>query len=119
MWTLDKLITPQHAAGIFAAFYGIAGLSALVVYGAAAIELLIIVAFVLGIAKRLTYGAVLLLHGVSTLVSFKMYLGFGNLLFFAAWPMLAACFALYLLRNEDRLFSLGQPTEKFDWQKAA
>ena len=32
-----------------------------------------------------------------------MYLGFDNLLFFAAWPMLAACFALYLLRDLDTL----------------
>jgi putative oxidoreductase len=26
-----------------------------------------------------------------------------NLLFFAAWPMLAACFALYYLRESDTL----------------
>ena len=30
----------------------------------------------------------------------------GNLLFFAAWPMLAACLALYLLRDYDRLASI-------------
>lgn len=43
---------------------------------------------------------VLLLHGISTLSSYRQYLDpFNNLLFFAAWPMLAACFALYLLRG--------------------
>jgi hypothetical protein len=36
-----------------------------------------------------------------------MYLGFDNLLFFAAWPMLAACFALYLLRDLDTLGVVG------------
>jgi hypothetical protein len=29
-----------------------------------------------------------------------------NLLFFAAWPMLAACFSLYLLRELDTKFTL-------------
>lgn len=30
-----------------------------------------------------------------------------NLLFFAAWPMLAACLALFLLRDEDTLATVG------------
>jgi hypothetical protein len=30
-----------------------------------------------------------------------------NLLFFAAWPMLAACIALFLLREHDTLLSIG------------
>ncbi|GAL25194.1 hypothetical protein JCM19239_5084 [Vibrio variabilis] len=29
-----------------------------------------------------------------------------NLLFFAAWPMLAACYLLYILKDYDR-FTLG------------
>jgi len=48
---------------------------------------------------------VLLLHGVSTLSSFHQYRfpfeNKTNLLFFAAWPMLAACFTLYYLRDLD------------------
>ena len=37
-----------------------------------------------------------------------MYLEpFDHLLFFAAWPMLAACFALYLLRDDDTLCVFG------------
>lgn len=51
MWTLDKFVAPDHAAGIF---------------------------------------------------------GFDNLLFFAAWPMLAACFSLYLLRDQDTLGTVVQ-----------
>jgi hypothetical protein len=45
---------------------------------------------------------VLLLHAVSTFSSYRQYLDpFNNLLFFAAWPMLAACFTLYTLRDLD------------------
>jgi hypothetical protein len=59
---------------------------------------------VLGVQKSLTYGAVLILHGISTLSAFRQYLHpfeGPNLLFFAAWPALAACYALYVLREFD------------------
>src|SRR6266480_2149730 len=55
-------------------------------------------------------GVVLLLHAVSTFSSFHQYLHpfeGPNLLFFAAWPMLGACFTLYYLRDLDTLFRLG------------
>jgi hypothetical protein len=98
---------PEHSAAVFGGFYGIAGLGPAAVYVVGAVELSIIVAFLLGIAKRFSYGAVFILHAISTLASFRMYLGFDNLLFFAAWPMLAACFALYLLRDLDTLGVVG------------
>jgi hypothetical protein len=102
MWTLDKLSNPEHAAGVYQRFYFIGGLSptALRVIGVA--ELALLAAFLLGIRKRLSYGLVFALHGVSTVASYRQYLDpFNNLLFFAAWPMLAACFTLYTLRELD------------------
>jgi len=102
MWALDKLINPEHAARVFANFYFVRGLgeAAFQVMGLA--ELALLVAFVLGLWKRLSYGLVLLLHAVSTFSSYRQYLDpFTNLLFFAAWPMLAACFTLYTLRDLD------------------
>lgn len=62
----------------------------------------LLLAFLVGYQKRVSYGLVLVLHGVSTLSSYAKYLEpFSHLLFFAAWPMLAACVALYLLRDLD------------------
>jgi len=107
MWTLDKFVNPQHAAAIFANFYLIEGLGPAVFTVIAALELVLILGFVAGLYKQWTYGLVLILHGVSTLSSWQQYLGFGNLLFFAAWPMLAACWTLFVLRDEDTLFTLG------------
>jgi len=47
------------------------------------------------------------MHGISTLSSWPRYIAaFDNLLFFAAWPMLAACVALFLLRDSDTLLSV-------------
>ena len=107
MWTLDKFVNPDHAGAVFAGFYGLDGLGATLMAAIGAGELLLVLVFVAGAFRRLTYGLVMLLHGVSTLSSWQQYLQpFDNLLFFAAWPMLAACIALYLLRDQDRLLSV-------------
>lgn len=111
MWTLDKFINPQHAAAVFANFYLLEGLGPAVFTVLAALELVLILGFMAGLYKKWTYGLVLVLHGVSTLSSWQQYLGFGNLLFFAAWPMLAACWTLFVLRDEDTLFAIGGTDE--------
>jgi putative oxidoreductase len=109
-WTMDKQFRPEHGAGVLEHFYGMAGLGAASIHALAVAELILITLFALGLFKTWTYGAVLLLHAATTLVSYQQYLhpfDGPNLLFFAAWPMLAACLALFLLRDEDRLASLG------------
>ena len=108
IWTLDKLLRPEHMASVFERYYGISGLGSNAAYLIGGAELLLIMAFLSGLWKRWTYGAVLLLHALSTLASVGKYLApfeAHNLLYFAAWPMLAACTALYLLRDSDTLFS--------------
>lgn len=110
MWTIDKILNPDHAAAVYEKFYFIGGVSPTLLLGIALAELALLLAFVAGIAKTYTYGAVLLLHAVSTLSSYQQYLNpfeGPNLLFFAAWPMLAACLALFWLRAEDRLLARG------------
>ncbi|MEE9160043.1 MAG: hypothetical protein V3U60_16870 [Gammaproteobacteria bacterium] len=114
MWCIDKLMNPAHAAIIFEKFYFMAGLSNTVLYIMGIAELVILIGFVTGFKKRLTYGLVLLFHGVSTLASFGGYLApfeGPNLLFFAAWPMLAAAFALYYLRDLDTLWAIDARAE--------
>ena len=104
MWTIDKFINPGHATKVYESFYYIDGLESVVMYAIGAIEMIILLLFLVGYKKTYTYGAVLALHTVSTLSSFKQYLApfdGPNLLFFAAWPMLAACSALFLLRDQD------------------
>ena len=104
VWTLDKFVNPGHAAQVYAFFYAIGGMGATVFSVIGVVELLLILAFLAGLLKRVTYGAVLLLHAGSTLAAWRQYLDpFENLLFFAAWPMLAACVTLYLLRELDTL----------------
>ena len=107
MWTLDKFIRPVHSSGVFKKFFqlDLGSLEAFYIVGA--LELVLVLLFVTGTAKRFSYGAVLALHALSTLSSYKEYLQpFDKLLFFAAWPMLAACVTLYLLRDLDTLWSV-------------
>jgi len=107
MWTLDKFINPDHAAAVYQNFYLISGLNNQLFYIIGAIQLIIILGFVAGFQKRWTYLLVLFFHAVSTFSSFPKYLApFDNLLFFAAWPMLAACFTLYYLREMDTLWTV-------------
>lgn len=111
MWTLDKFINPAHASSVYEHFYFIGGLEAGAFYLIGGLELVILLAFVLGYKKRYSYGLVLLFHAVSTLSSYEQYLApyeSVNLLFFAAWPMLVACIALYYLRDLDTLASLDK-----------
>lgn len=108
-WTVDKFVRPEHASGVFAHFYGLTGIDHTMMYGLASLEILLLVAFVLGIRRRISYGLVLVLHGSSTLSSWYQYthpFEGSNLLFFAAWPMLAACAMLYLMRDQDTLLTV-------------
>jgi hypothetical protein len=109
MWTIDKFINPGHSAKVFEKFYFIAGLESSTFAVIGIIELIILTGFILGVYKRFCYGVVLVLHTVSTFSSYQQYLSAfegPNLLFFAAWPMLAGCLMLYLLREDDNLLTL-------------
>ena len=107
MWTLDKFVRPGHAGGVFKKFYQLDLGGPEVFYVIGALELALLLLFVTGTAKWFSYGAVLLLHAGSTFSAYRQYLqAFDNLLFFAAWPMLAACVTLYLLRDLDTLLAV-------------
>ena len=110
MWTIDKFVNPEHAGAVYSKFYSINGLENYMFMIIGIVELVILIAFLVGYKKRLTYGIVFLIHAVSTLSSYQQYLDpftSPNLLFFAAWPMLAACFTLYYLRDQDVMWNLG------------
>jgi putative oxidoreductase len=112
MWTIDKFVRPEHAVSVYQHFYFLPEFGSAIIYTIGMAELLLLVGFVIGLAPWLTYGLVLLLHAVSTLSSFHQYFHpfeNVNLLFFAAWPMLGACFALYYLRDLDTLWRIGAP----------
>ncbi|PZD72171.1 hypothetical protein C1752_03757 [Acaryochloris thomasi RCC1774] len=111
VWGLDKFARPEHAVAVFSTFYGVGGVTQFIPYVIGAIQLAVFTGFLLGYRKRITYGLVLLMHALSTLIAFPLYLNpyvddpsNPNILFWAAWPVLAACFGLYYLRDLDTRF---------------
>ena len=113
IWVIDKFARPEHVAAVFESFYGVSGVGVIASYALGIVQLLIMIGFLIGFQKRITYGLVLLMHAASTLVSFPKYLApfeSANILFYAAWPMLAACFALYYLRDLDTRSVVEQNT---------
>ncbi|WP_017444228.1 hypothetical protein [Gayadomonas joobiniege] len=107
VWMTDKFVNPAHNIAIFEKFYAIEGLSITLTYAIGVLQAVLVFAFLLGIKKRISYGLIFIIHGASTLFSFPRYLEpYDNMLFFAAWPMWAACLALYLLRDLDTLFTI-------------
>lgn len=109
LWSIDKLLNPDHAAAVFDTYYMLADVGPGLLAAIGIAQIAIEIAFVAGLFRTFTYGFVLVTHLISTLASFPGYLApFDNLLFFAAWPMLAACIALFLLRDEDTLWSVDE-----------
>lgn len=51
MWTLDKLVQPEHAAQVFATFYNLQGVGEDLFYVIGALQMILIIAFVLGVLK--------------------------------------------------------------------
>ncbi|MFW6039423.1 MAG: hypothetical protein ACOC9P_02995, partial [bacterium] len=70
MWTLDKFVNPGHAAAVAENFYMFPGLGPAVLALIGAVQLVVVLTFVAGFLKRISYGLVLLMHAVSTFSSY-------------------------------------------------
>lgn len=108
LWGFDKIVASEGTVGIFDHFYKLSiGTTSATVIGV--LEVLLALAIFAGLWKTFTYGLGLLLHTISTLSTWQQLLSpFGdNHLFIAALPVLGAFVALFLLRNQDTLWTLS------------
>ncbi|SMP64218.1 hypothetical protein SAMN06265222_108182 [Neorhodopirellula lusitana] len=104
MWTLDKFLNPGHAAVVWEKYYMIEGLGVAAAYAIGTVQMVLVLSFLAGAFRSVSYLLIGILHTISTLSAYPQYLNpweKPNLLFFAAFPMLAACVALWLLRDHD------------------
>jgi peptidoglycan/LPS O-acetylase OafA/YrhL len=70
----------------------------------------LLLAFLIGFKKNVSYLLVLLLHGVGTIMTIPFLIPGSesfNILFLAAIPAIGAMLLLYCLRNEDTMLSVG------------
>lgn len=105
-WGIEKFIKPESAASIFDHFYGL-HISAIISYAFGAVELVLAACLLFGIAKTVVYAALIAIHGISVVVSWRQLLhpwaAVPNHLFVASVPLLGALIALYMLRTRDVL----------------
>ena len=115
VWVIDKFVNAQHTVVVWKAFYFVENLPLNASYVLGVLQGLVILAFTSGYKRKLSYGIVFIMHLGSTLTPFDRYLDpymLPNILFFPAWTMLAAIFALFWLRDYDTMWTVGgkQPT---------
>ncbi|MEO1207355.1 MAG: hypothetical protein AAFV45_13600 [Pseudomonadota bacterium] len=110
VWGFDKILASDRAVSTFSKFYmQMSDTTIIAVLGIA--QIVLILAFALGAFKTLTYGAITVMHAVSTFASWERYLApfdRPNILFFAAILVLGALIALFIMRRRDTLLIIGQ-----------
>ena len=108
IWAFEKILKPELSRRVFESFY-FSNPSDAVLIVLGILQLLIVLAFIAGLAKFWTYGALLLMHAVSTLSTVPRLLDPytpPNHLFWAAVPVLGMLIALFMLRDSDRLLTV-------------
>jgi putative oxidoreductase len=104
-WGVEKFVMPQSTVAIWGYFYGI-NLPQVLGYVFGVVEIAIAACLFLGAFRTVAYGAALLLHAVTVVVSWRPLLDpWGDPihhLFIASIPVLGALLALFLLRHWDR-----------------
>ncbi|WP_208539090.1 hypothetical protein [Algihabitans albus] len=109
VWALEKIFAPEIARRVFEAFY-FSSPSDTVLLLTGLLQLLFVLAFMAGLFRFWTYGALLAMHAVSVFSSFPRLLDPftpPNHLFWAGVPVLGLLVALFLLRDRDTLFTLS------------
>jgi len=108
-WQLMRFTAPERISGIAKKYYHVPGISNSVGMVIAVLWAILLVAFLVGFKKKISYGLVFILHTGAILIALPSYVmgtGAYNQLFLASIPAAAAMGLLWLLREEDTLLSL-------------
>ncbi len=110
-WGVEKFLVPASAEGIWQYFYGMT-LPRIAAYLAGAAEIALALCLFLGLLRTVAYGAAMLFHAVTVLVTWRQLLDpWGtevNHLFVAAVPVLGGFVTLFLLQKWDVLSVSGR-----------
>lgn len=109
-WQIMRFANPESASGIAKKYYHLPGLSDSLGLVIGIFWMVLLVAFLIGLKKTISYGLVFVLHAGAIVVALPFYImGTENFnqLFLAAIPAAAAMGLLWVLRREDTLLSVG------------
>ena len=108
VWALQKVLLPEASRRVVETFY-FSSPSELFLVATGLVQVAIVLAFMAGALRFWTTGLLLVMHTVSVASTVERLINpyeSPNALFWAAVPLLAALFALFLLRESDRLLSI-------------
>ena len=109
VWSIDKIVDPAHAQRVFETFYFME-IGPSISIGLGVAQTLVVLAFLAGLWRTWTTGALLAMHTVSVASTWARlidpYAG-GNMLFWAAVPVWGGLLLLWLCREQDTLFTVG------------
>ncbi|MGP1253087.1 MAG: MBL fold metallo-hydrolase [Kiloniellales bacterium] len=111
VWALEKIFAPEIARRVFETFY-FSSPSDTMLLATGLLQLAFVLAFMAGLFRFWTYGALLAMHAVSVVSSAPRLLDPftpPNHLFWAGVPVLGLLLALFLLRKRDSFLVLGRP----------
>ncbi len=110
-WTIEKFINIEHTTLLFNRYYGVdlTGTTSLII---GSLEMVLVIAFVAGAYRRVSYGLVLFFTAISVgstwdglIHPFTIVNNVPNHIFAAGVPLLAAVWMLYYLRDLDTRWS--------------
>jgi len=109
-WQLMRFTKPESISGIAKKYYHVSGVSESLGLILGVFWMALLIAFLIGLKKSISYGLVFILHTGAILLALPAYIlgteGY-NQLFLAAIPAAAAMGLLWVLRREDTFLSLG------------
>ena len=111
VWASEKILAPEVARRVFETFY-FSSPSDASLLATGILQAIVVLAFMAGLFRFWTYGALLAMHTVSvasTLPRLVDPFTPPNHLFWAAVPLLALLLVLFLLRERDTLLVLPAP----------
>jgi len=109
-WQLMRFTKPESVIGIAKTHYKFT-MPESVPLITGVLMMLLLVAFLVGFKKKITYMLVFILHALGTLMTLpKLIIGLESfyILFLAAIPAAMAMLLLYCLRDEDTMLSLNK-----------
>jgi putative oxidoreductase len=111
VWAVAKFANVKQQQGVASTFYGWKDASPEILMLIGGVQVVILLAFAAGFWKTCTYGTVFLMHAASVIAGVgKMIPPNGPgaaMTFWAGVPVLAGIAALWLLRDRDRMASVG------------
>ena len=110
-WQLARFLDPEFSGRISEKYYHVGAISNGLGIAFGVGWMILLLAFLAGFKKRISYGLVFVLHAGAILITLPSYIyksASYNQLFLAAIPAAMAMLLLYLLRDQDTLLTVDK-----------